>query len=73
MKTAEHNKVKQIDTEEWLYRGCFIQKFEHPKLCGKYSVFKNNEEQTDINRCHTFLEAKKLAKENECFDNFLAF
>ncbi len=36
-------KPVRIDVDEWLYKGCFIQKFEHPKLVGKYEVFKNNE------------------------------
>lgn len=65
--------MKQIDSEEWLYKGCFIQKSEHPQLKGKYEVFKNDEMQTHIDRCHTFAEAKKLCEENECFDNYLKF
>lgn len=56
----EHARLKQIDTDEWLYYGCFIQKSVHPKLVGKYEVFKNDEPQTHIGRCHTFAEAKKL-------------
>ncbi len=69
------NKVKpiQIDSQEWIYKGCFIQLFKHPKLKGKYEVFKNNKEQTHIDRTSTFLEAKKLCEVNECFDNFLLF
>lgn len=66
-------KPTQIDTYEWLYKGCFIQKFEHPKLIGKYSVFKNDIPQTDVGRCYTFAEAKKLCEENECFENVLSF
>lgn len=30
----------------------------------------NNEEQTHIDRCYTFKDAKKLCEENECSDNF---
>lgn len=67
------DKPKQIDSEEWLFKGCFIQKSTHPKLVGKYEVFKNNEEQTHVGRCYTFTEAKKLCIENECSDNFLKF
>ena len=63
-------KPKQIEVDEWIYKGCFIQKSEHPQLKGKYEVFKNNEEQTHIDRCHTFVEAKKLCEENERHDNF---
>ena len=65
--------MQQIDTEEWLYFGCFIQKSQHPQLCGKYEVFKNNEEQTHVGRAMTLLEAKRLCKENKCKNNFLKF
>jgi hypothetical protein len=51
-------KPKQIEVAEWLYKGCFIQESVHPKLVGKYEVFKNNEEQTHVGRCYTFTEAK---------------
>jgi len=66
-------KPKQIDADEWLYKGCFIQKSIHPVLFGKYSIFKNNEHQTHIDRARTFKEAKKLCEQNECFDNYLTF
>ena len=66
-------KVKQIEPQEWIYKGCFIQEFKHPQLKGRYEVFKNNEEQTHIDRVATFIEAKKLCEENECFDNFREF
>lgn len=65
--------MKQIDSDEWLYKGCFIQKSEHPQLIGKYEVFKNDERQTHVGRCYTFTEAKKLCVENECFENVLVF
>lgn len=64
---------KQIEDGEWLYKGCFIQKAEHPKLMGKYSVFKNDKPQTRVGRTHTFIEAKELCKKNECFENALQF
>ena len=63
----------QIDPEEWLYKGCFIQRSKHPQLTGNYEVFKNDELQTHVDRCYTFTEAKKLCEENECFDNVLSF
>ena len=65
--------IKQIESGVWLYKGCFIQESEHPKLIGKYEVFKNNTPQRYVGRCHTFMEAKKLCVENECFENVLAF
>lgn len=64
---------RQIESNEWLYKGCFIQKSEHPKLKGKYEVFKNDKQQTHIDRCYTFAEAKKLCENNKCFENFLEF
>jgi hypothetical protein len=63
----------QIEVGEWLYKGCFIQENTHPKLVGKYQIFKNNKEQTDIGRSHTFTEAKKMCEENTCSDNYLTF
>lgn len=69
----KNNNPVQIDSLEWLYKGCFIQKNDHPKLLGNYSVFKNNKNQDNIGRCFTFTEAKKLCCENECFDNYLKF
>lgn len=65
-------KPEQIEAGEWLYKGCFIQKPNH-HLLSKYVVFKNNKEQTHIDTCHTFIEAKKLCALNECFDNHLSF
>ena len=66
-------RPRQIEEGEWLYKGCFIQKQRHPKLVGNYVVFKNNEEQTHVDVCFTFTEAKKLCVENECTDNTLTF
>ena len=66
-------KPRQIEVGEWLYKGCFIQESIHPKLIGKYEVFKNDESQTHVGRCYTFTEAKKLCEENECFENVLSF
>lgn len=66
-------KTQQIEDGEWLYRGCFIQRFEHPKLSGKYWVFKNDSMQTHVDSCFTFAEAKKLCEDNECFENVLKF
>ena len=55
----------QIEDGEWWYKGCFIQKQSHPKLYGNYVVFADTEAQTHIGRTMTFLEAVKLAEENE--------
>jgi len=66
-------KPKQIETVEWLYKGCFIQESKHPELYGNYEVFKNNENQDHVGRTKTFSSAKKLCEENECFDNYLDF
>jgi hypothetical protein len=67
------SKLIKIDNDEWLYKGCFISKSIHPLLFGKYSVFKNDESQTWIDRAKNLKEAKKLCEENECFDNYLKF
>ena len=65
--------MKQIDTQEWIYKGCFIQEFKHPILFGKYTVFKNNEAQTHVGRYSSMKDAKKACIENECNDNYLKF
>jgi len=41
-------KPRQIECGEWLYKGCFIQEFDHPQLVGKYEVFKNDEPQSHV-------------------------
>lgn len=69
MKSEE---PKQVECDEWLYKGCFIQKSEHPELVGRYEVFKNDERQSHVGRCYTFAEAKKLCAENECTENTLS-
>ena len=66
-------KPRQIDVDEWIYKGCFLQKSEHPQLIGKYEVFKNDRQQSHVGRCHTFTEAKKLCVENECTENAMPF
>jgi predicted Fe-S protein YdhL (DUF1289 family) len=58
-------KLIQIEIGEWLYKDCFIQESIHPKLMGKYEVYKNDERQNHIGRCHTLAEAKKLCTENQ--------
>ncbi len=63
----------QIETDEWLYFGCFIQKNTHPQLIGSYEVFKNNKNQDHVGRCHSFAEAKVLCVKNKCSDNHLSF
>jgi len=66
-------KPIQIEVGEWLYYGCFIQESRHSELIGKYEVFKNDKEQSHVDRCYTFTEAKKLCVENECTENTLSF
>jgi hypothetical protein len=56
-------KPIQIDPKEWYYMGCFIQQQVHPKLL-KYCVFQDTEEQATVGVCHTFTEAKSIAKAN---------
>jgi hypothetical protein len=65
--------MKQIETDEWIYKGCFIQLFKHPVLFGKYTVFKNNQSQTHIGRFKNIKDAKRACIENECKDNYLKF
>jgi hypothetical protein len=65
------NKIKKIEDCEWLYKGCFIQESRHPKLVGKYEIFKNDTQQTHVGRCYTFTEAKRLCIENECTENII--
>jgi hypothetical protein len=66
-------KPTQIETDEWLFKGCFIQKNSHPKLIGNYEVFKNDKNQNHVDRCYSFAEAKQLCINNECFDDYLKF
>ena len=66
-------KPRQIEVNEWLFMGCFIQASKHHNLIGNYEVFKNNEKQTHVGRCYTFTEAKRLCIENLCTDNYLEF
>jgi hypothetical protein len=61
------NKPINIDTDEWWFKGCFIQKQKHLKLT-HYHVFRDTEQQESIGTCFTFLEAKKLCKLNEVKD-----
>ena len=64
LKGKVYNKPYKIEIDEWYYKGCFIQKQEHPKL-PKYHVFKDTENQETIDGCYTFQEAKKLCELNE--------
>ena len=52
-------KPVQIEVDEWWFKGCFIQKQNHPKL-KLYYVFKDTEDQESIDSCYNFIEAKKL-------------
>jgi len=61
------NKPIQIEEGEWWFKGCFIQKQDHPML-SKYVVFKDTEEQEVIDTASTMSEAKKLCIDNEVVD-----
>lgn len=54
-------KPIQIETSEWWFMGCFIQKqndIRHDLI--PYHVFKDDEIQETVGVCHTFSEAKRL-------------
>ena len=63
-------KPYKIDTVEWYYKGCFIQKNNHPKL-SIYCIFKDTKDQETIGECYTFTEAKKLCELNEVINPFI--
>jgi hypothetical protein len=57
-------KPVQIEIGEWWYKGCFIQKQEHPELL-PWLVFKDNFAQSHVGVTTSFASAKKLAERNE--------
>ncbi len=57
-------KPVQIEAGEWYYKGCFIQEQNHPSLL-KYRVFKDDENQTEVDTCGTMKDAKALCEQNE--------
>lgn len=61
-----------IEVGEWWYKGCFIQKQDHPML-SKYVVFKDTELQETVGTCGTMVEAKRLCVDNEVVDYKLGF
>jgi len=66
--TEESNDVlTKTYINEWRYKGFIIIKFEHPKLAGKYEVFRNDKNETNVGRCCTLKEAKELC-DNTCED-----
>lgn len=74
MEESCFDEPKQlVDEEEWLYRGCFIQKQEHPQLQKGFCVWKNNVSQTHLAVVSTFKEAKLVCEEHSCFDNHQKF
>lgn len=66
------DKLKQIEIDEWLFCGCFIQKQNHPNLL-PYFIFKNTKEQEHCGVCFTMTEAKKIAKLNKVEKEYLIF
>ena len=59
-----------IETGEWYYKGCFIQRQDNPHLL-RYHVFKDTENQETINTCSSFKEAILLCDINEVKNPFL--
>lgn len=53
-----------IAPNEWWYKGCFIQKNEHPRLL-PFSVFEDIERQVTVGQATTMEEAQKLALKNK--------
>lgn len=56
-------KPEQIEIGTWRYEGCIILQREHPKLMGKYEVFRDNETEDHIGAAYTFKEAKEICKQ----------
>lgn len=56
------NVVWQIDTDEWYYKGNFIQKQNHPQL-EPYFVFKDTEDEQIIGGASSFSYAKFLCEQ----------
>lgn len=63
-KALKSEKPFQIEAGEWYYMGCYIQESVHPKLFGKFEVFKDDEKQSHVGRYMKFSEAEKAAIEN---------
>jgi hypothetical protein len=59
-----HKKPKLICNDEWYHLGCFIQKNDHP-MPSKYTVFKDDENQTHIGVCDTFKQAVEMCIQNK--------
>lgn len=53
-----------IEVGEWYFKGCFIQKQEHPML-SRYVVFQDTILAMVVGTVSTFAKAKKLCIENE--------
>jgi hypothetical protein len=65
-KFKKHKPILVADGEWWFY-GCFIQQQYHPMLA-KFLIFKDTVGQEDVGTCHTFTEAKVIAKNNQVID-----
>ena len=64
MKNNASKKPVKIEEGEWYYKGCFIQKQDHP-LLRRFIVFQDTKKQKIVGGCFCFNEAKKLCVENE--------
>ena len=66
------------DFDQIIYRGCSIDKFEHPSLSGKYEVYSNEEKFIGrfctIKECKTavidFIIEKALEDNNNLYTNY---
>jgi len=67
MKRNKNKNPIQIETDEWWYKGCFIQEQIHPELL-KYHVFKDTIEQETIGTTNSFVRAKEMCVDNEVKD-----
>lgn len=52
--------MKTIGDGYWNYNGCDVYLAEHPKLIGKYEIYKGFD---FIKRAHTLKEVKQIIKE----------
>lgn len=49
--------MKKVGDGWWRYNGCDVYLAEHPKLIGKYEIFKGDD---FISRAYTIKEAKEI-------------
>jgi len=59
-----YSRPIQVEDGEWLYKGNFIQKQDHPELL-KYCVFSAKDDRRHIGVSNTWKGAKELCKDNQ--------